>query len=101
MLGSYKVRAKLVDGALVQEVAVVDGSGNQISVFGESSYVTRVDEASATITYIGEADPGTATSAASWRVKRVDTSSGTVILYAGSVTSFNQIWDNRAGLTYG
>lgn len=62
-------------------------------------YTTRIDEASATVTYIGKATPGTATSAASWRIKKIDESSGTVITWAGSA-SFNQIWDNRAVLVY-
>ncbi|HRH21724.1 MAG TPA: hypothetical protein PLJ58_00835 [bacterium] len=51
------------------------------------------------IDYIGEAAIGTATSAASWRIKKVDSSSGTVITYAGTGV-FDQIWDNRASLTY-
>jgi len=59
-----------------------------------------IDEASSTITYICEAVPGTATSAAAWRVQRVSVS-GTVttIRYAGA-GAFNQIADNRASLTY-
>lgn len=51
------------------------------------------------IDYIGEAAIGTATSAASWRIKKIDSSSGTVITYAGTGV-FDQIWDNRASLTY-
>lgn len=59
-----------------------------------------IDEASSTVTYICEAAPGTATSAASWRVKRISVS-GTVttISYAGTGV-FDQIADNRAALTY-
>lgn len=51
------------------------------------------------IDYIGEAAIGTATSAASWRIKRVDNTTGVVIQWAGTGT-FDQVWDNRASLTY-
>lgn len=51
------------------------------------------------IDYVGEATIGTATSAASWRIKRVDSSSGTVIQWAGTGV-FDQVWDNRASLSY-
>lgn len=63
-------------------------------------YKLAYEEASSTITYIGEAVAGTATSAASWRIKRMDTSSGIIILWANSVTTFTNIWDNRAALSY-
>lgn len=64
---------------------------------------TRVDDVggSPDVTYVGEADPGTLTSAASWRVKRLtdDGSEFTTVEWAGTGT-FNQVWDNRASLTY-
>jgi hypothetical protein len=58
-----------------------------------------VDVASSTITYIGKALPGTATSAANWKISRIDTTTGVRIMYAGNST-YTQIWDNRASLTY-
>lgn len=52
------------------------------------------------ITYIGEASPGTATSGAGWRIKKVDeTTADTTIKYAGG-GAFTEVWDNRASLTY-
>lgn len=83
-------------------VALVDGAGSQITTFtvNTAQYILYVDEASATITYIGEAVPGTAVGAASWRIKRIDTSSGTNILYADGNSNFDNIWNNRVGLSY-
>lgn len=54
------------------------------------------------VTYVGEALPGTLTSAASWRVKRITLAADTdlEILYADGSDAFNQIWDNRLSLTY-
>jgi len=51
------------------------------------------------VDYVGEAVIGTATSAASWRIKKVDSASGIVIQWAGTGV-FDQIWDNRASLSY-
>ena len=62
---------------------------------------TAIDEASSTITYVGEAACGTPVSAAAWRIKRI-TQSGSVMLieWANGSSNFNQIWNNRAALTY-
>ncbi len=51
------------------------------------------------IDYVGEAAIGTATSAASWRIKKIDSTTGIVIQWAGTGV-FDQVWDNRASLTY-
>lgn len=60
----------------------------------------EVDEASATITYVGEAAPGSATAAAVWRIKRIDTTSGVSIKWAGGTAEYDKVWDNRASLSY-
>lgn len=51
------------------------------------------------VDYVGEAAIGTATSAASWRIKKVDSTTGISIQWAGSGV-FDQVWDNRASLSY-
>ncbi len=59
------------------------------------------DVASATETYIGEADAGSATSGALWRVRKMTTTGSDIsIKWADGDTLFNNIWDNRASLTY-
>jgi hypothetical protein len=56
----------------------------------------------ATVIYIGWADMGTATSAASWRIKKIGISSDVyTVQWADSNQAFDNIWDNRASLTYG
>lgn len=61
----------------------------------------RIDVASATVTYIGEAVVGTLGSAAAWRIQRV-TVSGTVtsIEWADGNVNDDNVWDNRASLSY-
>lgn len=63
--------------------------------------VVKVDEPNSSTTYVGWAAPGTATSAASWRIQKIAVS-GTVttITWADGDQSFDNIWDNRASLTY-
>ena len=71
-----------------------------IASLGGGVRIKKIDEA-LPYTYIGEAAVGTATSAASWRVKRIDDTNDpdSTILYAGTGV-FDQVWDNRASLTY-
>ena len=66
--------------------------------FGGFKFTLRL-ETVGTIDYVGEAAIGTATSAALWRIKRLDNTTGTVIQWAGTGV-FNQIWDSRTSLTY-
>lgn len=59
-----------------------------------------VDEASATVTYIGEAALGSGLGASVWRIKRL-TVSGTVTIAEWAGTGvFDQVWNDRASLTY-
>jgi len=78
-------------------VLSVDLAGN-LRVGARDS--VRLDEASSTITYVGTAAPGTLTSAASWAIKRLDSTSGLIVLWADGDPQSNNIWDNRAGLSY-
>ena len=62
---------------------------------------TRLDDTTtASVTYVGKAAIGTATSAASWQVQKIDETTGLVITWADGDADFNNIWDNRASLTY-
>lgn len=81
---------------------VTNPDGSTISSSGgATAYATRLDDYStANISYIGKAVPGTATSAAAWQISRMDETTGTVITFADGNASFDNIWDNRTGLTY-
>lgn len=58
----------------------------------------QVDD-TGTYTYLGNATPGTATSASGWRIKRVVNATG-VITHADGVSTFNKEWDERASYSY-
>lgn len=84
-LTDYTIKTKEVSGVHYQE---------QIS----GNFTIRIDEG-ATYTYVGQAVPGTATSAAEWIIKRIENSTGN-ILFADGNANLDNIWDNRAILTY-
>ncbi len=65
-----------------------------------ASYATRLDEASAVITYVGIAAPGSVTSNAVWQIKRLNSTTGLVVEFANGNSNFTNIWDNRASLSY-
>lgn len=63
---------------------------------------TIIDDASATITYVGKAPQGGLTSDAAWQIKRITVSgTTTTIEYADSDDNYDNIWDSRSSLTYG
>jgi len=76
-------------------VELVDGKVPVSATLEQGVYKKIIDDTTtANVTYIGEAALGTATSAASWRIKKIDESSGVVITWSG--TGFDAIWNNRA-----
>ncbi len=66
--------------------------------FGGTKYALRLATVGS-VDYVGEASIGSATSSAVWRVKKVDSTTGISITWAGTGI-FNQTWDNYASLTY-
>ena len=66
----------------------------------DTQYTVLLDQVSSTLSYIGEAAPKSTTSAAVWRIRRLNTASGIELFYADGDTRFDNIWDNRASLIY-
>lgn len=81
-------------------LTVTNKNGETLIAANPTPVAVRLDEASATITYVGTAAPGTLTSAASWAIKRLDSTSGLVVLWADGNSNFDNIWDDRASLSY-
>lgn len=52
--------------------------------------------------YVGEAEPGTATSSPGWRIQLWTYSGGllTQIDWAEGTREFDKVWDDRAGYSY-
>lgn len=70
-----------------------------------TNYITKIDDTTTTdMIYIGKAaltGSAVATSSAVWQIKRLDSSSLALDKkWADGNDSFDNIWDNRASLTY-
>lgn len=88
------------DATKAKQDEIIENQTDGTQIANPSTYTTRIDEASATVTYIGDAAVGSLTSAEVWRVKKVDTTSGTSITFADGDGLFDNIWDDRASLSY-
>lgn len=67
-----------------------------------TQYAKRYDQVSDTLAYLGDAAVGAGTSSSVWRIQRLQfTTGGSVtITFADGNTSFDNVWDNRASLSY-
>lgn len=68
-----------------------------LNALGGGDYAIRM-ASSGGYDYFGHASPGTASSAASWKIKRMD--SNGIITWADGNASFDNVWDNHSSLTY-
>lgn len=75
---------------------------SKVAVSDETTELsTAIDEVSADLSYFGFAAIGADHATAVWKIKRLQTT-GTVTLlqYADGDESFDNIWNNRASLSY-
>lgn len=76
--------------------------GSEVTTLSEKGLATnvQVNSGDSNIQYVGSAAPGTPTSANTWRIQKIDSTTGTVVTWADGNTNFDNIWDNRESLTY-
>ena len=67
---------------------------------GYVGYTNITDSATAGTVYFGYAPCGTATSAAKWRIKKTVTAANVATVTWANAGIDDQVWDNRASLTY-
>lgn len=61
----------------------------------------RLDDTTTTdVTYVGVASPGSAEGSAVWKIKKIDETTGLSITWADGNSNADNIWTNRASLTY-
>lgn len=82
----------------VRATETPDGQIQHLRSDLEAAYKVAVDEG-ATYTYIGHAEPGTATAASAWRIKRL-TNSNSSVVWADGDGDFDNVWDDRVSLVY-
>lgn len=62
---------------------------------------TIIDEANANTTYIGKAKMGASTSSSDWQIKKLSISGNvTSFLFADGDDDYDNVWDDRASLSY-
>lgn len=72
-----------------------------ITGVAEVFYIKKVDGASSTVTYIGQALPATLTSSSNWQIQKVTVNGNiTSIEYADGNADFDNEWDERASYSY-
>lgn len=86
-----------VDSKEHQVMIVADPAGRLLG----TPMAFRSDNAGAGVTYFGFAAPGTAEGSAGWRIsKETITSGDSSIVWADGDASFDNVWTNRASLSY-
>lgn len=80
--------------ALVKVVETSSGEGSELT--------TNYDAVSVTLAYVGKAAAGTLSSAAVWQVKKLvfNAEGDVTTTFADGNANFDNVWDNRASLTY-
>lgn len=83
----------------------VNSMDRRVSEIEDSmSYATRYDQDSSTPTfaYLGKASAGSATSAAVWQIQKLDfgVDGDVTVTWADGNARFDNVWDNRASLSY-
>ncbi len=80
------------------------GAGDSGDGFGltftKADYAVRVDDSDDDVTYVGKAAIGSTNSSSVWQIKKIDSTSGADITWADGNNSFDNIWDDRLGLSY-
>lgn len=62
---------------------------------------SRIDDAGGGVSYVGKAAIGSATLSAAWQIQRLTEVTGDLTIeWADGNANFDNIWDNRASLTY-
>lgn len=90
-------RVKLPAQANYYSVAGGGGGGSN-----KVNYDTRVDEPSDDVTYVGKTIPGNAPADPLWQIQKITiVGTETIIEFADSDAKFDNVWDDRASLTYG
>ena len=67
----------------------------------DTTYTVRLDEASATVTYVGEGAINSVESSPVWRIRKLTTTGSVLaIQWADGNQNFDNVWTDRASLTY-
>jgi len=110
---SLSVRTTAVNTTGYSPKSIIHTIGNKPvtseNLFPTQAYIPQYDQMRSAVSgstrpeYVGDAAPGTKTSVAKWRIKKIGYSGNASVstLFAGGTAEFDKIWDNRASYSYG
>lgn len=104
--GGASFSAGLADTAESDDRILIERDGAYYSIplseVSEMEFAKRIDAVSDTLLYKGEATPGTAETAAAWRIRRIELSADgdMVETFADGSADFSFVWADHAALTY-
>lgn len=88
------------DNVLENQPVLLDSDTSSVTTFNGDE-VIRIDETSTVnITYFGFAPVGSNPASAVWKIFILDQSSGVIKQYADGNSNYDNIWNNRTGLSY-
>lgn len=91
--GDTELATEAKQDAIISAIQGISGSAQYYAVIADNKTTGGV-------VYVGYADPGTSTSAASWRIKKVDISNYPIITWADGDSDFDNVFDDRESLIY-
>lgn len=66
-----------------------------------ATYDLRIDETDGSVFYAGQAAPGSLTSSPVWQIQRLTLGASSIdVVFADGDNGFDNVYDNRASLTY-
>lgn len=74
--------------------------GVSLEQITDRNLALRYDEVDANTAYLGLAPINSANSAPVWQIKKLDYTTGVDVRWADGNQGFDNVWDNRASLTY-
>jgi hypothetical protein len=89
-----------ISGVAGKKVFIIDSKGNVSDLDQDLLLNVQTDSGDANVQYIGKADIGSATSEAVWQIKKVNSTTGSVITFADGNNNYDNVFDNRESLSY-
>jgi hypothetical protein len=69
------------------------------AILTAQDYAIRLEEVG-DLTYVGKATAGSANSSPVWQIKRIDETSGLIVLFADGNTAYDNSWSGYSGYPY-
>lgn len=100
--GKYITAVGNIDGSSLPSASDIASAMSGLAI-STQDFAIRIDDAGSGIVYIGKAVVGASQASSVWKILRVTESGSpldTSIEYADGNSNYDNVWDNRASLSY-